>query len=75
MGTSRPRLRLARRGEAELLRGGLDEFGTSRGWDPDEPPGMTFMDDPRHRQVRKASSWAFTQGCMRGMASASPAGS
>lgn len=63
-----PRLRLARRGEAELLRGGLDEFGTSRGWDPDEPPDMTFMDDPRHRQVRKASSWAFIQGCMRGMA-------
>ncbi len=63
-----PRLRLARKGEAELLRGGLDEFGTSRGWDPDEPPDMTFMDDPRHRQVRKASSWAFTQGCMRGMA-------
>ena len=63
-----PRLPLARKGEAELLRGGLDEFGTSRGWDPDEPPDMTFMDDPRHRQVRKASSWAFTQGCMRGMA-------
>lgn len=63
-----PRLRLARRGEAELLRGGLDEFGTSRGWDPDEPPDMTFMDDPRHRQTRKAPSWAFTQGCMRGMA-------
>jgi cholest-4-en-3-one 26-monooxygenase len=63
-----PRLRLALKHETELLRGGLDEFGRSRGWDPEEPPDLTFMDDPRHRQVRKASSWAFTQGCMRGMA-------
>lgn len=62
-----PRLRLALKGEAELLRGGLDDFGQSRGWDPGEPPDLTFMDDPRHRQVRKASTWAFTQGCMRGM--------
>ncbi|MGE0485231.1 MAG: cytochrome P450 [Gammaproteobacteria bacterium] len=62
-----PRLRLALKGEPELLRGGLDSFGESRGWDPAEPPDLTFMDDPRHRQVRKASSWAFTQGCMRGM--------
>jgi len=63
-----PRLRLALKDETELLRGGLDEFGRSRGWDPDEPPDLTFMDDPRHRHVRKASSWAFTQGCMRGLA-------
>ncbi len=62
-----PRLRLALKGEAELLRGGLDDFGQSRDWDPSEPPDLTFMDDPRHRQVRKATSWAFTQGCMRGM--------
>lgn len=61
------RLRLTMRDESELLRGGLDAFGRERGWDPDEPPDLTFMDDPRHRQVRKASSWAFTQGCMRGM--------
>ena len=64
-----PRLRLALKHEAELLRGGVDEFGQSRGWDPKEPPDLTFMDDPRHRQVRRASSWAFTQGCMREMAS------
>lgn len=64
-----PRLRLALKHETELLRGGVDEFGKSRGWDPQEPPDMTFMDDPRHRQVRRASSWAFTQGCMRDMAS------
>ena len=63
-----PRLRLALKHESELLRGGLDDFGRSRGWDPYEPPDLTFMDDPQHRQVRKASSWAFTQGCMRGMA-------
>ncbi|MBX9607621.1 MAG: cytochrome P450 [Gammaproteobacteria bacterium] len=63
-----PRLRVTRRGEPELLRGGLDSFGQARGWDPLEAPDMTFMDDPRHRQVRRASSWAFTQGCMRGMA-------
>ncbi|MEQ8662721.1 MAG: cytochrome P450, partial [Gammaproteobacteria bacterium] len=63
-----PRLRLALRHETELLRGGIDEFGRTRGWDPDEPPDFTFMDDPRHRHMRKASSWAFTQGCMRGLA-------
>ena len=60
-----PRLRLALKGEPELLRGGLDTFGRSRGWNPAEPPDMVFMDDPRHRQTRKLSSWAFTQGCMR----------
>jgi cholest-4-en-3-one 26-monooxygenase len=60
-----PRLRLALKGEPELLRGGLDTFGKSRGWNPAEPPDMVFMDDPRHRQTRRLSSWAFTQGCMR----------
>ena len=63
-----PRLRLAQKGEPELLRGGLDEFGKSRGWDPQEPPDVSFMDDPRHRHVRRASSWAFTQGGMRRLA-------
>ncbi len=63
-----PRLRLALKGEPELLRGGLDSFGQARGWDPAEPPDMVFMDDPRHRQTRKLTSWAFTQGCMRGVA-------
>lgn len=60
-----PRLRLALKGEPELLRGGVDAFGRSRNWDPNEPPDMVFMDDPRHRQTRRLSSWAFTQGCMR----------
>ncbi len=64
-----PRLRLTLKHETELARGGIDDFGKLRGWDPEEPPDLVFMDDPRHRQVRKASSWAFTQGCMRGMAS------
>lgn len=63
-----PRLRLALKNETELLRGGVDDFGKSRGWKSDEPPDMTFMDDPRHREVRKLSSWAFTQGCMRSFA-------
>lgn len=63
-----PRLRMALKGEPELLRGGLDTFGQSRGWDPNEPPDITFMDDPRHRQTRKLASWAFTQGCMRSAA-------
>lgn len=63
-----PRLRLTLKHEVELGRGGIDAFGTVRGWDPNEPPDLVFMDDPRHRQVRKASSGAFTQGCMRGMA-------
>ncbi len=62
-----PRLRLTLKHETELGRGGLDAFGATRGWDPNEPPDLVFMDDPRHRQVRKASSGAFTQGCMRGM--------
>ena len=48
-----PRLRLALKGETELLRGGLDSFGQSRGWNPQEPPDLTFMDDPQHREVRK----------------------
>lgn len=65
---SGPRLRLALKDEAEMLRGGAGEFGRTRGWDPDEPPDFVFMDDPRHRHMRKVSSWAFTQGCMRGMA-------
>ncbi len=65
---SGPRLRMALKGEPELLKGGLDEFGRSRGWDPDEPPDFIFMDNPRHRHMRKLSSWAFTQGCMRKMA-------
>ncbi len=60
-----PRLRLALKGEPELLKGGLDSFGKSRGWNPHEPPDITFMDDPRHRHTRKLASWAFTQGCMR----------
>lgn len=63
-----PRLRLTLKGEPEILREGLDEFGQSRGWDPQEPPDFVFMDDPRHRHSRRASSWAFTQGCMREMA-------
>lgn len=63
-----PRLRLAMRGEPELLRGGLDSFGRARGWDPSQPPDITFMDDPRHRQTRRLTSWAFTQGCMRDFA-------
>ncbi len=64
-----PRLRLALKGETELLRGGLDSFGQSRGWNPQEPPDLTFMDDPQHREVRKHASWAFTQGCMRSFTS------
>ena len=63
-----PRLRLTLKHEVELGRGGIDAFGTARGWDPLEPPDLVFMDDPRHRQTRKASSGAFTQGCMRSMA-------
>ena len=63
-----PRLRLTLKHDKELGRGGLDEFGAARGWDPAEPPDLVFMDDPKHRQVRRASSGAFTQGCMRTMA-------
>jgi len=63
-----PRLRLALKGRPELLRAGVDTFGQERGWDPDEPPDLTFMDNPRHRHVRKLSSWAYTQGGMRQMA-------
>lgn len=62
-----PRLRLALKGKPEILRAGVDTFGKERNWDPDEPPDMVFMDNPRHRHMRKLSSWAFTQGAMRNM--------
>lgn len=62
-----PRLRLALKGETEILRDGVDEFGRERGWDPDEPPDLTFLDNPRHRHVRKLTSWAYTQAGMREM--------
>lgn len=62
-----PRLRLCLKHEVEPMRGGLDTFGAERGWDADEPPDLVFMDNPRHRLVRRQSSWAYTQGAMRGM--------
>ncbi len=62
-----PRLRLTLKGTPEILRAGVDTFGEERGWDPAEPPDMVFMDNPRHRQLRRQSSWAFTQGGMRRM--------
>ncbi|MGR8918443.1 MAG: cytochrome P450 [Gammaproteobacteria bacterium] len=63
-----PRLRLTLKGEPEVLREGVDEFGRERNWDPDEPPDLTFMDNPRHRHVRKLTSWAYTQSSMRDIA-------
>ncbi|MEM7466597.1 MAG: cytochrome P450, partial [Pseudomonadota bacterium] len=62
-----PRLRLTLKGEAEVLREGLDDFGQERNWDPNEPADFIFMDNPRHRHMRKLSSWAYTQSNMRGM--------
>ncbi|MGR9089131.1 MAG: cytochrome P450 [Gammaproteobacteria bacterium] len=62
-----PRLRLTLKGTPEILRAGVDTFGEERGWDPAEPPDMVFMDNPRHRHMRRQSSWAFTQGGMRRM--------
>jgi len=62
-----PRLRLALKGQPELLRAGVDAFGLERGWDAHEPPDMVFMDNPRHRHMRRLSSWAYTQGGMRKM--------
>lgn len=62
-----PRLRLALKGKPEILRAGVDSFGKARDWDPQEPPDMVFMDNPKHRHMRKLSSWAFTQGSMRNM--------
>lgn len=64
-----PRLRLTLKGQPEVLREGVDEFGQQRGWDPDEPPDFIFMDNPRHRQMRKLTSWAYTQSSMRDIAS------
>lgn len=63
-----PRLRLALKGEPEVLREGLDDFGKERNWDPDEPADFIFMDNPRHRHMRKLTSWAYTQSSMRKMA-------
>ncbi len=65
---SGPRLRMTLKGQPEILRAGVDSFGAARGWDPQEPPDMVFMDNPRHRHMRKLSSWAYTQGGMRRMA-------
>lgn len=62
-----PRLRLCLKGQVEPLRGGLDSFGIAHAWDPREPPDMVFMDNPRHRHMRRQSSWAYTQGAMRAM--------
>ena len=62
-----PRLRLTLKGEPEVLRDGLDEFGRERDWDPDEPADFIFMDNPRHRHMRKLTSWAYTQSNMRAM--------
>jgi cholest-4-en-3-one 26-monooxygenase len=63
-----PRLRMTLKGEAEVLREGLDDFGQERGWDPDEPADFIFMDNPRHRHMRKLTSWAYTQSSMRDVA-------
>ncbi len=62
-----PRLRLGLRGKPEPVRAGMDEFCRERGWDPSEPPDMVFMDNPRHRHMRRLTNWAFTQGAMRRM--------
>ena len=62
-----PRLRLTLKGEPEVLRDGLDEFGRERDWDPKEPADFIFMDNPRHRHMRKLTSWAYTQSNMRAM--------
>ena len=62
-----PRLRLALKGEPEVLREGLDDFGKERNWDPNEPADFIFMDNPRHRHMRKLTSWAYTQSSMRKM--------
>lgn len=64
-----PRLRLTLKGETEILRDGVDEFGRERGWAPNEPPDLTFLDNPRHRHVRKLTSWAYTQSSMRNLES------
>ncbi len=60
-----PRLRLTLKGQTEPLRGGIDEFGKKRGWDPDEPPDFVFMDDPRHKKFRSLASRSFTPGRLR----------
>ncbi len=56
------RLRIFSRAEDELIREGLRAQATARGWDPDEPLDMIFMDDPRHRNFRLLTSRSFTPG-------------
>lgn len=63
-----PRLRVTLKGTPEVLREGVDEFGRERNWDPEEPPDFIFMDNPRHRHMRKLTSWAYTQSSMRDIA-------
>jgi cholest-4-en-3-one 26-monooxygenase len=60
-----PRLRLASFEGEQMMREGFKGFARQRGWDPDEPPDMVFMDDPRHRQFRLLTSSAFTPGRLR----------
>lgn len=63
-----PRLRLASIAEDRMMREGFRGFAAERGWDPDEPPDMVFMDDPRHRVFRLLTSSAFTPSRLRKLA-------
>lgn len=62
-----PRLRLASSAEDQLMRAGFRGFAAQRGWDPDEPPDMVFMDDPRHRKFRQLTSATFAPGRLRAL--------
>ena len=64
-----PRLRLALKGQPELLRAGVDSFGQERGWDVDERRRTWCLwTIPAIAICVKLSSWAYTQGGMRKMA-------
>jgi len=60
-----PRLRLASIQEEHRTRESFKGFAALRGWNPNEPADMVFMDDPRHRKFRQLTNSAFTPGRLR----------
>ena len=59
------RLRLATKTEDAALAQMQKMRTESRGWDPDEPMDLVFMDDPRHRNFRSVTAKRFTPAAFR----------
>jgi cholest-4-en-3-one 26-monooxygenase len=61
------RLRLATIEEDAFMDSNLRRRADVRGWDPEEPSDLVFMDDPRHRAFRLITAHAFTPAALRKM--------